>query len=80
MFRHCRKNAAKAEANPAGDRQGPVEQANQPEQRKRHRRQPWRGHGRKRRDSAASRRDGLVSSKVHGKVSLHKIRHRVTIN
>ena len=39
-----------------------------------------RAHRRASRSSVVSQLDGPVRSKVHGKVSLHKIRHRVRIN
>jgi len=78
VFRPGRKNAAKAEAREASDRQGPVGQVCQQEQGDRHRHRLFKL--RRSRNVVASQRDDPVRSKVHGKVSPHKIRRRVRIN
>jgi hypothetical protein len=80
MSRPCRKNVAGVEVKEASDRQGPVGQWDQQERGEQHRRQLWKVRRRSSRSSVVSRRDGPVRSKVHGKVNLHKIRHKVRIN
>jgi hypothetical protein len=74
------KNVAQAGVNQASDRQGLTEQAVQQEQGNQHPSQLLRARPRSARSSVVSRPDVPVRSNVHGKVSLHKIRHRVPIN
>ena len=78
VFRPCPKRVAEGEGRPASGRQGPVGQANRLEQGEQHRRQLF--NLRRSRNMVASQRDDQVRSKVSGKVSHRKIRHRVSLN
>ena len=78
VSRPSRKNPPKAEVKGSSDRQGPVGQAGQQEQGEQHRRQLF--NLRRSRNMVASQRDDQVRSKVSGKVSHRKIRHRVSLN
>ena len=80
VSRPRRKNAAQAEVKESSDRQGPVEQADPQEYEEQHRRQLLSVRRRSDRSSVVSQRGRLVSSKVSGKLSHRKIRHRVRMN
>ena len=69
---------AEREGRPASGRQGPVGQAGQQEQGEQHRHRVF--NLRRSRNMVASQRDDQVRSKVSGKVSHRKIRHRVSLN
>jgi hypothetical protein len=79
-WRLCRLNAKEAVADQANDRQSLVQLEVELEQREQHRRHVWRAYRRSSKKVVASQRDDQVKSKVHGKMSLDRIRHRVTIN
>jgi len=80
VFHRHSLNAAEPAARERNDPQDPVEQTKRLEQGEQHRRQLPMVHGRRRKSIVARRRDDQVRSKVHSKVSLHKIRHRVRMN
>jgi hypothetical protein len=61
------------------ERQGLAAQADQQERGEQRRRHLLRVRRRSNRSSVVSHRDDRARSKVHGKLSLHKIRHRVRI-
>jgi hypothetical protein len=69
-----------AEVKEASDRLGPAGQEDQQEQGEQHRRQLSRVRRRASRSSVVSQSDDRVRSKIHGKVSLHKIRRRGRTN
>jgi len=71
-------NAAEAGADKASARQSLVQQAAQPEQRERHRRQLWRVHRRSSKSTVASQRDDQRRGQVPGRVGQDRFRRRVT--
>ena len=78
VSRPSHKNPPKAEVKGSSDRQGLVGQAGQQEQGEQHRHRVF--NLRRSRNMVASQRDDQVRSKVSGKVSHRKIRHRVSLN
>ena len=79
MFRRHSLNAAEPRAREPSGPQDPAEETKRPEQKEQHRRHLLRVHRRNSKSIGARQRDNPVR-RVRTKVSLHKIRHRGTMN